>query len=97
MYLQKVKSKNLGFFGVLKVNDENSRIRSASGPGSISQRYGYHLHLVLMSLERSRWARSFLWIQFRNNFLIRIVLIAFLIKTFLKDVFYITQKIFSNM
>jgi hypothetical protein len=23
---------------------------SASGPGSISQRYGYHLHLVLMSL-----------------------------------------------
>jgi hypothetical protein len=44
MYLQKVISKNLRekifFVGVLKVTDEKSRVRTGSGSGSVSQRYG---------------------------------------------------------
>jgi hypothetical protein len=50
MYLQKITSrkncvKKLVFAGILKVNDENSRIRiqdpdPGSGSGSISQRHG---------------------------------------------------------
>jgi hypothetical protein len=43
MYLQKVKSKKkilISFFGVLKVNDENGRIRIRIRNGSISQRDG---------------------------------------------------------
>jgi hypothetical protein len=59
----------------LKVNDERAKSGSASGPGSISQRYGYHLHLVLMSLcmhedsvlfggeVQVGLAKSFFWIQ----------------------------------